>query len=554
MKNVIIIYLLVTTAFFSIRCTSKADNASGKEFIWENATVYFLLTDRFSNGDTLNDLNFGRTAETKPTRGFMGGDIKGIIQKLEENYFTNLGIDAIWLTPVVEQIHGAVDEGHGNTYGYHGYWAKDWTAFEPNFGSEEDFKKLVETAHAKGIRIVLDVVINQTGPVTSIDPVWPDEWVRTSPQCSYQDYESTITCTLVENLPDIKTESNEEVEVPLFLKEKWKAEGRLESEMASLDSFFSKTGYPRTPRYYFIKWLTDFIRKYGIDGFRIDTVKHVEESVWQALNTEALKAFEEWKEANPTKVLDNTEFYIVGEVYGYNIQSANNYFFSDTVVNYFDYGFNSLINFSFKGDAHRSYNELFTVYSNYLKCMDGNWVMNYISSHDDWHSFDKERKNPIVAGTKLMLTPGAVQVYYGDETARKLIVEGEEGDANLRSFMNWDELESNLERNGYKIQDVLMHWQKLGRFRQAHPAVGAGIHTTISSKPLIFLREYSSASLQDKVLVGLDLNKGEKTLPINGVFAEGSMLTDHYSGMEVQVIDDKVKINTVFDIVLLSIK
>lgn len=153
-----------------------------------------------------------------------------------------------------------------------------------------------------------------------------------------------------------------------------------------------------------------------------------------------------------------------------------------------------------------------------------------------------------------MLTPGAVQVYYGDETARKLIVEGEEGDANLRSFMNWDELESNLERNGYKIQDVLMHWQKLGRFRQAHPAVGAGIHTTISSKPLIFLREYSSASLQDKVLVGLDLNKGEKTLPINGVFAEGNMLTDHYSGMEVQVIDDKVKINTVFDIVLLSIK
>lgn len=123
---------------------------------------------------------------------------------------------------MVEQIHGAVDEGHGNTYGYHGYWAKDWTAFEPNFGSEEDFKKLVETAHAKGIRIVLDVVINQTGPVTSIDPVWPDEWVRTSPQCSYQDYESTITCTLVENLPDIKTESNEEVEVPLFLKENGK--------------------------------------------------------------------------------------------------------------------------------------------------------------------------------------------------------------------------------------------------------------------------------------------------------------------------------------------
>ncbi len=554
MKNVIIIYLLVVSAFFSIRCTSKTEKATSKEFIWENATVYFLLTDRFSNGDTLNDLNFGRSAETKPLRKFMGGDIKGIIKKLEDNYFTDLGIDAIWLSPVVEQIHGFVDEGQGNTYGYHGYWAKDWTAFEPNFGSEEDFIKLVETAHAKGIRIVLDVVINQTGPVTNIDPVWPDEWVRTLPQCSYQDYESTINCTLVQNLPDIKTESNQEVEVPQFLKDKWAAEGRLEAEMASLDAFFSKTGYPRTPRYYFIKWLTDFIRKYGIDGFRIDTVKHVEESVWQALNTEAVKAFAEWKEANPTKVLDNSDFYIVGEVYGYNIQSGNNYFFSDTVVNYFDYGFNSLINFSFKGDVDRSYNELFTVYSDYLKCMDGNWVMNYISSHDDWYSVDKERKSPIVTGTKLLLTPGTVQIYYGDETARMLVMEGEEGDANLRSYMNWDELQNNLERNGYKVQGVLLHWQKLGRFRQAHPAVGAGIHKTITSNPFVFSREYSSAARQDKVVIGLDLNKGEKTLPVNGLFAEGSTLTDYYSGLEVQVIDGKVKINSDFDIVLLSTK
>jgi alpha-amylase len=77
-------------------------------FIWEAANMYFLLTDRFYNGDTTNDTNYNRTKETAVLRGFEGGDIKGIQQKIEEGYFTDLGINAIWFTPVVEQVHGAV--------------------------------------------------------------------------------------------------------------------------------------------------------------------------------------------------------------------------------------------------------------------------------------------------------------------------------------------------------------------------------------------------------------------------------------------------------------
>ena len=123
--------------------------------------------------------------------------IKGITQKIEEGYFTKLGINAIWLTPIVEQIHGGTDEGTGVTYGFHGYWTKDWTALDPNFGTKDDLKTLVETAHKNGIRIVLDAVINHTGPVTDIDTVWPNDWVRTSPQCSYDSYENTTACTLV---------------------------------------------------------------------------------------------------------------------------------------------------------------------------------------------------------------------------------------------------------------------------------------------------------------------------------------------------------------------
>ena len=116
-------------------------------FVWQGANIYFLLTDRFNNGNPENDLNFDRTNETAPLRGFMGGDIQGITEKIEEGYFSKLGVNAIWFTPVVEQIHGDTDEGTGNTYAYHGYWAKDWTALDPNFGTKKDLENLVKTAH-----------------------------------------------------------------------------------------------------------------------------------------------------------------------------------------------------------------------------------------------------------------------------------------------------------------------------------------------------------------------------------------------------------------------
>ncbi len=190
---------------------ANEESPSEAHFLWENANIYFLLTDRFNNGDTSNDLNFDRSDPTAKLRGFEGGDLKGVIQKIEEGYFNNLGISALWTTPWMEQIHGGTDEGTGKTYGFHGYWISDWTSIDPNFGSEEDLAKLVETAHAHGIRVIMDVIINHTGPVTELDPVWPDEWVRTKPQCTYQDYESTVTCTLVKNLPDILTESDQEV-------------------------------------------------------------------------------------------------------------------------------------------------------------------------------------------------------------------------------------------------------------------------------------------------------------------------------------------------------
>ena len=543
---------------FILACGNKVKNETTEKestpFVWENANVYFLLTDRFYNGDKSNDINFDRTAETSELRKFMGGDIKGITQKIKEGYFSKLGINAIWLTPIVEQIHGYVDEGQGKTYGYHGYWAKDWTAIDPNFGTEEDMHELVKVAHDNGIRILLDVVINHTGPVTEKDPLWPQEWVRTGPQCTYQDYESAVTCTLVKNLPDIKTESNDSVGLPHLLIEKWEKEGRLNEEVAELDEFFKRTGMVRAPRNYIIKWLTDFIRKYGIDGYRIDTVKHVEESVWADLIKEAILAFNDWKKANHEAVIDDNEFYIVGELYGYNIASNRFYDFGDRKVDYFDYGFESLINFGFKYDAaQKSYEELFNDYSTrLLDSLGGKHVMNYISSHDDGQPFDISREKAFDAGTRLLLCPGAVQTYYGDESSRLLVKEGAQGDANLRTFMNWKEIESNTTIGGVEISSVLTHWGKLGKFRNEHPAVGAGLHKMISEKPYYFTRNYKSEKFEDTVVVGLDLEKGKKEISVKDIFADGTKLKDYYSDKSAEVKDGMVILETDFDILLLG--
>lgn len=554
MKKIIFLAIIYS---ITLSCNQKKQDSTMETqktdipFVWEGANIYFLLTDRFNNGDISNDSNFNRKDDAATLRGFEGGDIKGVTQKIEEGYFNKLGVNAIWLTPIVEQIHGEVDEGTGATYGFHGYWAKDWTALDPNFGTKDDLRKLVEIAHKNGIRIILDGVINHTGPVTDEDKVWPDSWVRTGPQCNYDSYESTITCTLVKNLPDIKTESDESVELPKQLVEKWKAEGRYEQEVKELIEFFNRTGYPKSPRFYIIKWLADYIREFGIDGYRADTVKHTEENVWSEFKKECDYAFAQWKTNNPDKILDDNNFYLVGEVYNYGIGGGQNFDFGDRKVNYFKHGFNSLINFEFKWNAGQNdYEAIFSRYSTILNNeLKDYGVLNYLSSHDDGDPFDKERTKVYEAANKLLLAPGTAQIYYGDESARPLIVEGAIGDANLRSKMNWDDIENNQH-----IQSVLQHWQKIGSFRRNHPSIGAGIHKMITAQPYVFQRTFSKENYNDAVVVALNINEGEKVININSIFEEGTILNDAYSGTEAIVKDGLVKLNTEFSTVLLEEK
>ena len=527
---------------------SAATPLAAKPFLWENATVYFLLTDRFNNAFTGNDLAYGRNADAAPLRGFMGGDLAGITNKINDGYFDSLGVNAIWLTPPVEQIHEGADEGTGKSYGFHGYWASDFTTVDANLGTETDFRNFVEAAHARGIRVILDMVMNHIGPETTIDKAWPEQWVRTGPMCAFKDAKSTIQCTLVKNLPDIRTDSDEEVELPPQLVQKWRREGRYTQEVKELDEFFKRTGHPRAPRYYLIKWHTDWIRKYGVDGFRADTVKHVEAGVWKELRTEADAAFADWKRANPDKKLGDDKFHMTAQVFNYDIAHGQTHDLGGgQLANYYQAGFDSLINFGLARDANKDYESLFSSYSNMLHggALNGYSVLNYIDSHDYDQPFDRERKKPFESANKLLLAPGAAQIYYGDETARKLDPADAVGDAKLRTFMNWDELDGNAQRDGYKVADVRAHWSKLGLFRQAHVAVGAGVHQQLQAKPYVFKRTYDKGGVRDKVVVALDLPTDKaSTINVYGVFANGQKVRDYYSGKTAVVKGGKVGFGT----------
>ena len=538
-----------------IRASTKMTAAAKQSFLWENATIYFLLTDRFNNANKANDLAYGRRADAAPLRGYLGGDLAGSTAKIKQGYFKDLGVDVIWITPPVEQIHAGTDEGTGKSYAFHGYWARDFTQVDANLGTEADMKAMVDTAHAHGIRVLLDVVMNHLGPVTDIDPVWPQAWVRTGPPCTYKDVETTVKCTLVKNLPDIRTDSNDSVELPPPLVEKWKKEGRYQKEVNELDAFFARTGWPRAPRYYLMKWHSDWVRKYGFDGFRADTVKHVEPGVWKELKQEASLAYEDWKIQNPKKKLGDEKFFMTAEIYNYTIsQGLETRMDGGSRVNFYNNGFDSLINFGFKSDANKSYEELFSSYSEKLNIeMKGFSVLNYISSHDDDHPFDASRNRVFEAGTKLLLSPGAAQIYYGDETARELIVADAKGDAALRSMMNWDALEKNVSRSGYSIAEVRQHWSKLGLFRRAHVAVGAGEHRKLTDQPYTFKRTYEKNGMSDRVIVALDLPTDKVNLiGVQGVFADGQKLKDYYSGKTAVVVDGKVHFDSKSSILLIA--
>lgn len=252
---------------------AETGTVNADTFSWDNASVYFLLTDRFRNGDTSNDHSYnrgldknGNVINVSDDRGtFHGGDFKGVTQSIKEGYFNNLGVNAIWISAPYEQIHGYIVGGDGSPsfahYSYHGYYVLDYTNSDANFGTMDEFKELVDTAHEHGIRVVMDIVLNHAGYNSlydmneygfgSVKSGWEDYYysmtnVNNKDYHSYIDYETdalawgkwwgadwvraglpgykagggdSYTMSLA-GLPDFRTESTATVGIPAFLEKK----------------------------------------------------------------------------------------------------------------------------------------------------------------------------------------------------------------------------------------------------------------------------------------------------------------------------------------------
>ena len=143
----------------------------------------------------------------------------------------------------------------------------------------------------------------------------------------------------------------------------------------------------------------------------------------------------------------------------------------------------------------------------------------------------------------MLLTPGISQIYYGDETARPLEIEGADGDANLRSNMNWEDIKPNSE-----TESLLNHYQRLGQFRRNHPSVGAGKQTDLQNDPYVFFRKHEN----DEVIISVGYFREQKLINVASLWKDGTKVRDFYTGTIGVVRNGTIVMNTNSDTVLLE--
>lgn len=292
----------------------------------QDEIVYFMLPDRFENGDPSNDQGGYEGGPLQhgfdPTHKgfFQGGDLKGLTERLD--YIQGMGATAIWLGPIYK--NKPVQGGPGQeSAGYHGYWITDFTAVDPHLGTEEDMKAFVDGAHARGMKVYLDIITNHTADVIALrechDPNYSGD-DRVSDGCAYRSVANYPYTTdggpdgpainegflgdaahvaTMENFAKLTNpnfaytpyvpDGEADVKVPAWLNDPiyyhnrgettWTGESSIYGDFSGLDDLF--TEHPVVVEG-MIEIFKDWITKYRIDGFRIDTVKHVNPEFWQA--------------------------------------------------------------------------------------------------------------------------------------------------------------------------------------------------------------------------------------------------------------------------------
>jgi alpha-amylase len=409
---------------------------------WSDEVLYFVLVDRFANGDPTNDRHVDRAAKG----AFHGGDLRGLRENLDE--IASLGVTAIWVNPLVKNIDGYVTGAGFPDWGYHGYWADDFTRLDERFGSEEELKALVAACHERGIRLLLDVVYNHAGYGSRYlsDPATKG-WLRSEEAgtCGTDDLTSCVS-----GLPDFKTERPEVDEFLLAAQLNW-------------------------------------AKRSGVDGFRLDTVKHVDHPFWK-------------EHRRRSREMLGNGFFLLGEVWGGDAQVLDPWFEGDEMDAGFDFGFQgSVVGFLLGRGRTIAFDRYL---SSRAKIRPGYRVSHFLSSHDvpGALSLLGGRLDLFRLAAVLQFASwGIPMVYYGEEVARP----GGNWPDN-RSDMPWGP--RNILPGAGQARDEALRsdYRRLIAIRRSHPALSRGTHRALSTEGDLYVFLRQEASSQDSVVVAVN--------------------------------------------------
>lgn len=451
------------------------------DFDWDEAVVYFMMTDRFFDGNESNNTASGTDTYGDNPGLYHGGDFAGVTAKLD--YLQDLGVNTIWLTPIVKNIAGVTvtDEGKEDVpynAAYHGYWASDFTKLNPTMGTTEEFKTMISEAHKRGMRIMVDIVVNHAGYGT----------------------ESTFAD---------------------MLRDKSVSEGDIKSWQSGLPDFATEKAEVRAK---LVEWQTSWMKDYGVDYFRVDTVKHVDSTTWAALKNSTT-------EVNPS-------FKMIGEYYGAGYASNGSTLGSGQMDADLDFDFNDQAT-SFVSSNISSVEKFLSARNSALN--NAYMTGQFLSSHDEdgfkaslmngkKYTEDEATSAALVAATLQLTAKGIPVIYYGEEV-------GLSGLNNYPYQTNRYDMDFS---KATKDNVTYQHYKNLLSIRNAYTDVFArGSRTVVASSDEegydVVSRSYGGTTLY----VGMNIKDTAKEVKVPVSLAAGTEVKDLYSGATYTVGSDK---------------
>ena len=451
------------------------------DFDWDEAVVYFMMTDRFFDGNESNNTASGTDTYGDNPGLYHGGDFAGVTAKLD--YLQDLGVNTIWLTPIVKNIAGVTvtDEGKEDVpynAAYHGYWASDFTKLNPTMGTTEEFKTMISEAHKRGMRIMVDIVVNHAGYGT----------------------ESTFAD---------------------MLRDKSVSEGDIKSWQSGLPDFATEKADVRAK---LVEWQTSWMKDYGVDYFRVDTVKHVDSTTWAALKNSTT-------EVNPS-------FKMIGEYYGAGYASNGSTLGSGQMDADLDFDFNDQAT-SFVSGNISSVEKFLSARNSALN--NAYMTGQFLSSHDEdgfkaslingkGYTEDEATSAALVAATLQLTAKGIPVIYYGEEV-------GLSGLNNYPYQTNRYDMDFS---KATKDNVTYQHYKNLLSIRNAYTDVFArGSRTVVAGSDEegydVVSRSYGGTTLY----VGMNIKDTAKEVKVPVSLAAGTEVKDLYSGATYTVGSDK---------------